>query len=176
MEYGRSLHTGDLRELYNSLSQQYKKEKSMLKRFVAATLGIASALSLNLPAQAQTGDWAYPVPFRNYLSQLARDSDWIREGPYEIRHYHFIATAPLGRLIALANTTCAQMKQERPYATIKAGVEADAKTMFPSTVITRLGASGISRFADVAIRSAVNNTCPTHSSSLPTLNYTLPVD
>lgn len=148
----------------------------MLKRLVAATLGIASALSINLPAQAQTGDWAYPVPFRNYLSQLARDSDWIREGPYNLRHYHFIATAPLGRLVALANTTCAQMEQGQPYATIKANVEADARTMFPSTVITRLGASGVSRFADVAIGSAVKNTCPTYSSRLPTLNYTLPAN
>lgn len=150
----------------------------MLKRFVATTLGIASVLLLTPPApvQAQTGDWAYPVPFRKYLSQLARDSDWIREGPYKIRHYHFIASAPLGRLIALANTTCTQMKQGQPYTTIKAGVEADAKGMFPSTVITKLGASGVSRFADVAIRSAVQNTCPTSSGSLPTLNYTLPED
>ncbi|MBD2124786.1 hypothetical protein [Trichocoleus sp. FACHB-262] len=148
----------------------------MLKRFVATALGISSAMSLSLPAQAQTGDWAYPVPFRNYLSQLARESDWIREGPFGLRHYHFIATAPLGRLVALANVTCAQMEEGRPYATIKADVEADAKTMFPSTVITKLGASGVSRFADVAIGSAVKNTCPTYSSSLPTLNYTLPAD
>ena len=152
----------------------------MLKKFAVTALGIASALSLNLPAQAQvetqTGDWAYPVPFRNYLSQLARESDWIREGPLGLQHYHFVATAPLGRLVALANTTCAQIGQGRPYATIKAGVEADAKTMFPSAVITKLGASGVSRFSDVAIKSAVQNTCPTYSSSLPALNYTLPAN
>src|SRR4028118_1074233 len=109
----------------------------MLKRSVATALGIASALSLNIPAQAQTGDWAYPVPMRNYLSQLSRDSDWIREGPYKLRHFHFIAQAPLGRLVAIANTTCAKMGQGQSYATIKAGVEADANTMFPSTVITK---------------------------------------
>ena len=150
----------------------------MLKKFAATALGIASALSLNLPAQAQTqtGDWAYPVPFRNYLSQLALESDWIREGPLGLRHYHFVATAPLGRLVALANTTCTQIGQGKPYATIKAGIEADAKTMFPSAVITKLGASGVSRFSDVAIKSAVQNNCPTYSSSLPTLNYTLPTN
>lgn len=150
----------------------------MLKRFTAAALGIASTLSLNLPVQAQvqTGDWAYPVPFRNYLSQLAVDSDWIRVAPLGQQHYHFIATAPLGRLVALANTTCTQIGQGKPYATIKTGVEADAKTMFPPDVITKLGASGVSRFSDVAIKSAVQNTCPTYSSSLPPLNYTLPAN
>ena len=154
----------------------------MLKRFAATALGIASALSLNLPAQAQvqtqpqTGDWAYPVPFRNYLSQLALESDWIREAPLGLRHYHFVATAPLGRLISTANTTCTQMKLARPYATIKAGVEADAQKMFPPDVITKIGASGVSRFSDVAIKSAVQNNCPTYSSSLPTLNFTLPTN
>lgn len=148
----------------------------MLKRFAATALGIASALSLNLPAQAETGDWAYPVPVRNYLSQLALESDWIREAPLGLRHYHFVSTAPLGRLVALANTTCTQIGQGKPYATVKAAVEADAKTMFPPTVITKLGASGVSRFSDVAIKSAVQNTCPTYSSSLPALNYTLPAN
>ena len=150
----------------------------MLKRCVATALGIASVLSLNLPAQAQTatGDWAYPVPIRSYLSQLAIDSDWIREGPYQLRHYRFIIEAPLGRLVSIANTTCAQMGQGQPYATIKAGVEGDAKTMFPSTVITKIGASGVTRFSEVAIRSAVQNNCPTYSSRLPTLNYTLPAN
>lgn len=154
----------------------------MLKKFAATALGIASALSLNLPAQAQvqtqpqTGDWAYPVPFRNYLSQLALESDWIREAPLGLRHYHFIATAPLGRLISTANTTCTQMKLTRPYATIKAGVEADAQKMFPPDVIAKLGTTGVSRFADVAIKSAVQNTCPIYSNSLPALNYTLPTN
>jgi hypothetical protein len=149
----------------------------MLKRFTTI-LGIASALSLNLPVQAQTqtGDWAYPVPFRSYLSQLAVESDWIRVGPLGQKHYHFIATAPLGRLIALANTTCAQMKQAKPYETIKAGVEADSQKMFPQDVLTTLGTTGVSRFSDVAIKSAVQNTCPTYSSSLPPLNYTLPTN
>ena len=150
----------------------------MLKRCVATALGIASALSLNLPAQAQTetGDWAYPVPIRGYLSQLSRDSDWIREGPYQLRHYRFIIEAPLGRLVSIANTTCARMGQGQPYATIKAGVESEANTMFPSTVITKIGASGVTRFSEVAIRSAVQNNCPTYSSRLPTLNYTLPAN
>lgn len=150
----------------------------MLKRFAATALGVVSALSFNLPAQAQTqtGDWAYPVPFRNYLSQLALESDWIREAPLGLKHYHFIGTAPLGRLISLANTTCTQMKLAKPYATIKAGVETDANKMFPPVVITKLGASGVSRFSDVAIKSAVQNTCPVYSNLLPTLNYTLPAN
>ena len=148
----------------------------MLKRCVATALGIASALSLNIPAQAQTGDWAYPVPIRNYLSQLSRDSDWIREGPYQLRHYRFIIEAPLGRLVSIANTTCARMGQGQPYATIKAGVESEARAMFPPAVITKIAGSGVTRFSEVAIRSAVQNNCPTYSSKLPVLNYTLPVD
>ncbi len=150
----------------------------MLKRFAATALGVVSALSFNLPVQAQTqtGDWAYPVPFRNYLSQLALESDWIRVAPLGQKHYHFIGTAPLGRLISLANTTCTQMKLARPYATIKAGVETDANKMFPPAVITKLGASGVSRFSDVAIKSAVQNTCPVYSNLLPALNYTLPAN
>ena len=48
--------------------------------------------------------------------------------------------------------------------------------MFPPDVIAKLGTTGVSRFADVAIKSAVQNTCPTYSSSLPVLNYTLPTN
>ena len=68
------------------------------------------------------------------------------------------------------------MKQAKPYETIKAGVKADAQKMFPQDVLTTLGTTGVSRFSDVAIKSAVQNTCPTYSSSLPPLNYTLPTN
>jgi hypothetical protein len=148
----------------------------MLKRFTLVALSISSIISLHPAAQAQTqaGDWAYPIPFRNYLSQLATESDWIREAPLGLQHYHFVSTAPLGSLIALANTSCAQIKLARPYETIKAGIEADTKKIFSPGVITKLGASGVSRFSDVAIKSAVQNTCPIYSNRLPQLNYTLP--
>ncbi|PPS42738.1 hypothetical protein [Chroococcidiopsis sp. TS-821] len=145
----------------------------MLKKFVGVVLGATFVLPFHLIARAD--DTQYPIPFQNYLSQLARESDWIREGPGN-KHYHFISFAPTGRLIALSNTTCKDFQLGKTYETVKAGVVADSKTMFPTEAIAKLGSEGVGRFADVAIKSAVANNCTQFSSSLPQLNYILPQD
>ncbi|HEY9780370.1 MAG TPA: hypothetical protein V6D09_09575 [Leptolyngbyaceae cyanobacterium] len=145
----------------------------MFKKFVGVVLGAAFVLPFHLLVKADDTD--YPLPFQNYLSQLARESDWIREEPGN-KHYHFIAYAPTGRLIALSNTICKDFKLGKTYATIKASVEADSNSMFPASVTNKLGTSGISRFADVATKSAVVNNCFEFSSGLPQLNYVLPED
>jgi hypothetical protein len=143
----------------------------MFKKFFGVVLGAALGLPFHLPVQADDTD--YPPPFQNYLNQLAIESDWFREGLGK-KHYHFISYAPTGRLIAISNKTCTNLKLGQPYETIKASVEADSNSMFPASVINKLGTSGISRFADVAIKSAVVNNCPEFSSRLPQLNYDLP--
>jgi hypothetical protein len=145
----------------------------MFKKFFGVVLGAALALPSHLPVQADDTD--YPPPFQNYLNQLAIESDWFREGLAE-KHYHFLSYAPTGRLIAISNKTCTNLKLGKLYETIKASVEADSNSMFPTSVINKLGTSGISRFADVAIKSAVVNNCSEFSSSLPQLNYVLPQD
>jgi len=142
----------------------------MLK-FVGVVLGAAFVLPFHPLVKAD--DTQYPIPFQNYLSQLARESDWIREGSGN-KHYHFISSAPTGRLIALSNTTCRDFRLGRTYQIIKAGVIASSNSMFPADVIAKLGTEGVGRFADVAIKSAVNNNCSQFSSSLPQLNYVLP--
>lgn len=144
----------------------------MLK-FVGVVLGAAFILPFHLPVRAD--DTEYPIPFQNYLSQLARESDWIREGSAN-KHYHFISSAPTGKLVALSNTTCTNFRLGKTYETIKAGVITDTNTMFPASVITKLGSAGVGRFADVAIKSAVVNNCSQFSSQLPQLNYVLPQD
>lgn len=149
------------------------QEQPMFKKFIGVLLGTAFVLPFNLPAQADDTD--YPLPFQKYLNQLAIESDWLREGPAK-KHYHFLSYAPTGRLIALSNTTCKDFKLGKTYNMIKAGVEADSNSMFPANVIDKLGTSGISRFADVAIKSAVMNNCPEFSSNLPQLDYVLPQD
>ncbi|HYW21206.1 MAG TPA: hypothetical protein VE956_18285 [Nodularia sp. (in: cyanobacteria)] len=145
----------------------------MFKKFVGVVLGTALILPFHLPVQAD--DTNYPLPFQKYLNQLARESDWFREGQGQ-KHYHFLSYAPTGRLIALSNTTCKDFKLAKPYNTIKASVIADSNSMFPASVIDKLGTSGISRFADVAIKSAVVNNCSEFSSLLPQLDYVLPQD
>lgn len=143
----------------------------MLKRFTAAALAIASTLSFHLPVQAD--DTQYSQEIQNYLNQLARESDWIREGLGN-KHYHFVAYAPTDKLVAIANTTCTQLSLGQSYTLIKAGIVADINLIFPASVTNKLGADGISRFTDVAIKSAVTNTCSQFSNILPQLNYVLP--
>jgi len=145
----------------------------MFKKFVAVVLGAALALPFHLPVQADDTD--YPLPFQQYLKQLEIESDWFREGLGK-KHYHFLSSAPTGRLIALSNRTCTKFQLGQPYEIIKAGVETASNSMFPASVVNKLGTSGISRFADVAIKSAVVNNCPQFSSRLPELDYVLPKD
>jgi hypothetical protein len=145
----------------------------MFKKFVGVVLGAAFVLPFHLPVQADDTD--YPLPFQKYLNQLALETDWFREGPAK-KHYHFLSYAPTGRLIALSNTTCKDFKLGKTYQTIKTGVINDSNSMFPTSVINKLGTSGISRFADVAIKSAVVNNCSEFSSLLPQLDYVLPQD
>ena len=143
----------------------------MLKNFFGVVLATASLLSFNLPIHAD--DTIYPVSVQNYLNQLALESQWIREKGTGKR-YHLIASVPTEKLVALSTKVCLNFTSGQPFSVIKPIVKADSLLMLPSNVSVRLSNSGINRFADVAIKSAVNNRCPQFNSTLPLVKYILP--
>ena len=136
----------------------------MFNKITATALSIVSLLGLNLPAQAD--DTIYPVSIQNYLMQLAVEADFLRVGN-TIEHDHFIIEIPTTTLVEMAGTACGQFNSGKLHLDVKNKIKTDSTVKLPVGVKNKLGATGIDKFANGVVKSAVNAHCSQHKLKLP---------
>lgn len=136
----------------------------MLKKITVAALGIVSLLGFNLSARAD--DTIYPVDIQNYLTQLAVEADFLTVGN-TIKHDHFIAEIPTATLVEMADAACGQFDLGKVHSDVKNKIKTDSTAKLPNVVKTKLGETGLDKFANGVVKSAVNAHCAQHKVKLP---------
>lgn len=134
----------------------------MLKIHIAA-VSIISLIGINLPVQAD--DTIYPLPVQNYLAQLAVESDFLRVGD-TIKHDHYIINIPTVTLVEMGDATCSQFTLGKLPSDVKGVLKAKSIVELPIVVRSKLGETGVDRFADAVVKSAVSNECPQYTPRL----------
>lgn len=138
----------------------------MLKTLTVTVLSIVSLSAFNLPAGAD--DTIYPVSIQNYLMQLAVKADFLRVGN-TIKHDHFIMEIPSATLVEMADAACGEFTVGKLHSDVKTKIKTDSTAKLPDVVKNKLGETGIDKFADGVITSAVNAHCIQHKLKLPSI-------
>jgi hypothetical protein len=98
--------------------------------------------------------------------QLAVEGDFLKVGE-TTKHDHFLIEIPTATLVEMADTTCGQFDLGKVHSNVKDKVKTDSKANLPVATKNKLGETGIDKFADGVVKSAVNAHCSQHKLKLP---------